>query len=292
MQKKTNRLDDVISNPLQAIFYALQSFDVPWKSLNINISLDSDYCICHSGKKITSPLVDFFINSETGKIDSVSMTMLANVIYTKYGVKWDKQWETMYFEYDPISNYDMVEVMEDDETVHEFGHLTTINDTVNTTDSLTTSKTTNTTNESEVGKTTNTTKENEITDSVEGSRENKKAGFNSSDYQKDTQELTEESRTQSTDESGTITESGTTDESGTTTESGTNSATGTNTESGTNRESGSNTDTRNYRLTRSGNIGVTTSQQMIESERNLWMWNFFDSVVYPDIDRVLTINMY
>lgn len=57
-------------------------------------------------------------------------------------------------------------------------------------------------------------------------------------------------------------------------------------------ETGTNTDTRNYRLTRSGNIGVTTSQQMIESERKLWLWNFFDEIVYPDIDRVLTINMY
>lgn len=44
-------------------------------------------------------------------------------------------------------------------------------------------------------------------------------------------------------------------------------------------------------LTRSGNIGVTTSQQMIESERNLWMWNFFD-VVFSDIDKVLTLGVY
>lgn len=220
MHKKLNRLEDVISNPLQAIFHALEDFDIPWKSLDVAISLDSDYCIGHSGKKITSPLVDFFIDSETGKIDSTSMSMLANVIYTKYGVKWNRQWETMFFEYDPISNYNMVETMEDDETVHEFGHGMTGNYTVN------------------------------------GTTENKKAGFNSSDYQKDTQAISENSGTQS------------------------------------NTENGSNTDTRNYRLTRSGNIGVTTSQQMIEAERNIWMWNFFDTIVYPDIDRVLTINMY
>lgn len=58
-------------------------------------------------------------------------------------------------------------------------------------------------------------------------------------------------------------------------------------------DSGSDTSTRNYRLTRSGNIGVTTSQQMIESERELWrLWNFFRNIVYPDIDRVLTIEIY
>ena len=44
-------------------------------------------------------------------------------------------------------------------------------------------------------------------------------------------------------------------------------------------------------LTRSGNIGVTTSQQMIESERSLWMWDFF-KIVYSDVDKVLSIPLY
>lgn len=57
-------------------------------------------------------------------------------------------------------------------------------------------------------------------------------------------------------------------------------------------DGGSDTQTRNYELTRSGNIGVTTSQQMIESERNLWWWNFFYNVVFPDVDRVLTLQIY
>lgn len=60
----------------------------------------------------------------------------------------------------------------------------------------------------------------------------------------------------------------------------------------TDATSGSDTTIRNYRLTRSGNIGVTTSQQMIESERNLWLWNFFYRIVFPDIDKVLTLNIY
>ena len=44
-------------------------------------------------------------------------------------------------------------------------------------------------------------------------------------------------------------------------------------------------------LTRSGNIGVTTSAQMIEENIKLWIWKFFDSV-FKDIDRVLTIGVY
>lgn len=44
-------------------------------------------------------------------------------------------------------------------------------------------------------------------------------------------------------------------------------------------------------LKRSGNIGVTTSQQMIESERQLWLWNFFESV-FSDIDKTLVLKIY
>lgn len=42
---------------------------------------------------------------------------------------------------------------------------------------------------------------------------------------------------------------------------------------------------------RSGNIGVTTTQQMLSAERELWMWNFFDQV-YKDIDSVLALPFY
>ena len=43
--------------------------------------------------------------------------------------------------------------------------------------------------------------------------------------------------------------------------------------------------------TRSGNIGVTTTQQMILDDREVWMWNFFDQV-YKDIDSVLSLPFY
>ena len=60
----------------------------------------------------------------------------------------------------------------------------------------------------------------------------------------------------------------------------------------TDRDSGEDTHTRNYTLTRSGNIGVTTSQQMLQSERDLWKWNYFRDVVFPDLDKVLTMQIY
>ena len=44
-------------------------------------------------------------------------------------------------------------------------------------------------------------------------------------------------------------------------------------------------------LSRTGNIGVTTSQQMIEAQRDLWVWDFF-KVVFKDVDSVLTIPVF
>lgn len=40
-----------------------------------------------------------------------------------------------------------------------------------------------------------------------------------------------------------------------------------------------------------GNIGVTTSQQMLESEIALWKWNFLETV-FSHIDSVLTLAIY
>lgn len=81
------------------------------------------------------------------------------------------------------------------------------------------------------------------------------------------------------------------------------SATGTNTTDMTNTRTSNNTDaivkndseTTNYHdtrtLTRSGNIGVTTTQQMIKSEIELWEWNFYKDVIV-DVTHMLTLDTY
>lgn len=45
------------------------------------------------------------------------------------------------------------------------------------------------------------------------------------------------------------------------------------------------------KTTRSGNIGVTTTQQMLTAERDLWVWNYFDQI-YKDVDTVLALAIY
>lgn len=52
-------------------------------------------------------------------------------------------------------------------------------------------------------------------------------------------------------------------------------------------------ETVNRTMTRSGNIGVTTSQQMAQSEIKLWNeWNFYRNSVFPAVAYVLTIGAY
>ena len=49
--------------------------------------------------------------------------------------------------------------------------------------------------------------------------------------------------------------------------------------------------TKDRTLTRSGNIGVTTSQQMLQAELDIRTYDFYKSV-YDDIDHVLTTPVY
>lgn len=52
-------------------------------------------------------------------------------------------------------------------------------------------------------------------------------------------------------------------------------------------------DTSNgHTLDRTGNIGTMTSQQMIQSEQELWKWNFYTDILFPAVDRVITIPLY
>ena len=51
-------------------------------------------------------------------------------------------------------------------------------------------------------------------------------------------------------------------------------------------------DTDEHYLRRNGNIGVTTTQQMLESEIELWQWNFINDYVFKCADKLLTLPIY
>lgn len=229
-----------------AIFAALNSFDMPWDS-SASLYFDVDYFGNVSGNKICSPLVDTMLTD--GVIPSADAALLAGIINSLFGLKWSKLWATANLVYNPIENYNMVEVMTNDQTVKGYGRTHT------RTDNLSHAKTG-----------TETQTPNTIT-----SENNSVYGFNSDEA------VPSDDKSVSNTGTNTLTYNTTDADTGTQ----------------TNNEGGQDTETRNYRLTRDGNIGVTTSQQMIESERELWrVWDFMRGVVYPDIDRVLTIATY
>lgn len=233
------------------IFTALNEFAVPWKEDDIAILLDYEYYGNISGGKYISPLIEKMLNMYTQNheyLSSEDINILAEIIFKVYQVNWNKLYETLSLEYDPIENYSMVEEMQDDEKVTEYGK------TVLRTDNL---------------QRTKTGTETETPDLATDDN-NSVYGFNSSSSVPST--TNHQTATGDTTTEYDLTEGGT----------GTQ----------THADSGSDTETRNYTLTRSGNIGVTTAQQMIESERNLWLWNFFHGVVFPDVDKILTINIY
>lgn len=74
---------------------------------------------------------------------------------------------------------------------------------------------------------------------------------------------------------------------GTNTANNTNTRDLTDTETGTDVTAGENT----RKLTRTGNIGTNTFQNLLQQERNLWMYDFFEQV-FKDVDSILTIPIY
>ena len=241
------RLEDVTPET-GGIFTSLQEFAVPWQADNIAAYLDMLYYGNISGSKIISPLVDKKLSG--GVLPAAKQRECALILFNVYGEYWGRQWDTLSEEYDPIANYDMEEVLTDDETVIEYGK------TEDTTTGNTHTKTGTETDSPAVTVTTN--------DSVHG--------FNS-----EAVNGVPTDRSQETSSGTNETEYNTTD-----TDNGSIGL----------EQGGSDTHTRNYTLTRKGNIGVTTSQQLLQSERDLWKWNFFNDVVFPDVDRVLTIQTY
>ena len=251
--------------------------ELPWANEN-GQTLDQMYFGNHSGDKETSPLLDKFIEQNGGNatpkvLTEEQITTLANILYTRYGVQWDKLYKVLSAEYNPIENYSMTEEETPDITRTETPNITrteTPDITRTETPDITRGKTT-----SAKSNFTVTTNSDTATDVY---------GFNSSSPVPQGESNGNSTVTTQGDADNNVT---TENETETGTRNITEKGTRTETETGTRmeRETGKRT------LTRSGNIGVTTSQQMLESEIKLWEWNFYETV-FKDVDTVLTVPKY
>lgn len=310
------------------IFKYLQALDVPWKNDITSNELDVIYHGSRSGKKFVGCIVENFLSNNV--LSNESKAAIAQAIFAINEKNWKALWNTLNLEYNPIDNYNMTET-ENISDIHAGTLTSKGEDVTTKNDSVTNSqKTTNTSTNNETVTTTDTgnvtknvtengTSKNEqdVTKSTSentvanNANTNQLYGFNSvdavnSDKQigdvtqdvsgsETVKDVTNVTTTDTTTDETSITNNGTvTTESTIKNDVGVTGTTANETNVNVKRD---NTDTENKTittdrtLTRKGNIGVTTSQQMIESERNLWFWSYFEKV-FTDVDNILTLKIY
>ena len=296
------RLNDVYSGWLTSgIFTDLQNFDVPWKDKNINHDLDIAYHGNHSGDKIVSVLIDKLL-SDDGTISQENRNKIASSLFAVYGENWIKLWNTTVQEYNLLDNTDAYIT----ETTNTEQNTNTNNNGTDT--GTVTYKQTGTDTTTGTGTVTHaitgddtTTNTGTVTTggkSTESSTDaNSIYGFNSgSASNADSQSrngTTDVNQTETRNTEDKLTHNTTDTETRNITDAVEHDTTNTETrdlktgQTGTEKVTG----TVTHETHRHGNIGVTTNQQMLEDERKLWNWYFYN-YVFTDIDKFLTIGVY
>lgn len=232
----------------------------PWYSEVEPIVIDREYFLNHSGGKFCSPLVKYYIDKgevdDDGVLTDTAKSAIARIIIAKYARSWKRLWDVNAAAYNPINNYDMVETRTTKGASSE-AKVARLD------------KTDEETETNEYGK-TETVEHGRTSDSM-----TYRYGINT-----DTSDP-KPSEKNTTEEGGaTTTRDGGSDSTVRELSSGSDSTS--NTVGATEEEE---------ELHRSGNIGVTTTQKMIEEERRLWIWNYFDQV-FSDLDQVLALSFH
>lgn len=276
------------------------------------VDMLNEWCKFNHGSLQIRPTIEDALKTDADVIRK-RVTNLINV--RKY--KYSKLYDTTLLKYNPIENYSMTEEGTDTtsasgtktDDLGAYSDTTSGTDTTTITDSKTeklgayedasTSTTTN-----DIAKLT-TTSNNATTDTGSETHERKVAPFDSDTYSE--QELNTD--TFKDRKNVTNTESIVSPHTDTTTKQDNmtggareNSTTTTTTDSlqhGMSRDISARSNlytdeskgTTTHKLTRSGNIGVTTSQQMLESERDIALFNFI-GIVAHDIIKSICICIY
>lgn len=241
----------------QGIFPYLANVAVlPWADdENVDNSvLDLSYFGNHSGAKFCSPLVKLVINSDM-EVPASARARIAKILVAKYLPNWRSLWATNVASYNPIHNYD----------VKEDRVLKTADSESQSVSEEQRHTGTDTVNYGGV----ETTEHGRTYDELVS-----KFGFNTSSSDP------KPSDKRDSEEGGTTTV----------------------------RQSGSDSDVRNLTDTlsnskntvgageeeegihRYGSVGVTI-QKLIEEERKLWIWNYFDQI-FNDLDRELALAFH
>ena len=269
-----NKMIDVYSNyPTDGGVFSPMS-NAPWADTMSGTNLDILYLDGHSGERYCSNFINHRLN-DSDVLSSENRTLIANILWAMFGIQWTRLWATMKpIDYDPLTNYKMEENIEGAESSTRTPDLTKGDTgTVQTT--------------GQDKRTPNLTKANTGTVKNEGSgtsnNQNNLWGFNS--VEPVPSDMSDGTATHENTTTGNLSET----ETGTDTTDHTNTDTYNRsyTETGTDTTAG----TSSRKLTRTGNIGTNTFQNLLQQERNIWIYNFFEQV-FKDVDSVLTIPIY
>lgn len=283
-----------------SIFQKMVSLGAPWTQ-EIGLDMDIMYFTAYSGFKKATMFVE--MNLDNGVPDSL---LISRLIYTMNSVNWKHLWNAYSAEYSPLENYDMTEKIvragkkeesrdlsselrerntsiyttsqkgmtnttdigksESDRTdsgtsteTVEYGHTVTTNDTTvnsvygfNSTAAVPSSETTGTQTQTNGGTDTTSTS-NSLTSH---NAANDDRTLSTDDFQESKRHGDEERKSVTID-GGSV----------------------------------SVKDSEDITTQRSGNIGVTTSQQLLLSEIGLWKWNFYRAV-FDAVDSYLALSIF
>lgn len=247
--------------------------ELPWSSIMTGSQTDILYFGSHSGERFSSKIIVKRIGVD-GSLAYEDRKVMATLVYAMFRTKWGRLWATMNPTYDPLTNYKMEETVEGTESSTRTPDLTK-GDTGTV---QTTGQDKRTPDLSRKG--TGTVKDD---GSATNNNQNGIWGFNSS------------TSVPSDMSDGTATNENTTTRDLTETETGTDTTDRTNTDTYNRSYTETGTDTTagmsSRKLTRTGNIGTNTFQNLLQQERNIWMYDFFEQV-FKDVDSVLTIPIY
>lgn len=306
--KTFKQIKDIFARAdVNALFSALETAGAPWadetKPLQY-VSLGTLYWMRSRKKIVTSFIVEEIEDSDADLDD------FAGDLLTLYGDKWAHLWELFLMEYNPIENYNMIESGSDINT--KTGSLDRSGAITRTGSLERSGAITKSGSESVSDDITYSGKEaNTRTGNIEDTgakadnqteQDNKIYGYNSSNG------VNSDSNTQQASHKNTQTFNSLKDETSFTNRTDSRDITTTFTnradtdsrkdtynniaDTDTRKELYNNIkDTGSHSLTRSGNIGVTTTQQMAESEIEYRRHLYFD-MVFADIDKLLTLPIY
>lgn len=316
-RKKRQTLSESISITNMVSFFDRLKMITPVSELTPE-TLAWDYLYNHANEKYVSSLVNrLLVSNESQQIvrpvvlNDADVLMLSGMIRDMYADNWTRLWDALTAEYGILDNTDAhvkqtttTERTGEDTQTTQYGKTQNHekSDTIDNTNTVTYGKTT-------ADERNMTTSGNDTTEHghiVEGSNDRSNthsvSAFESGTMTPQNEDIDNSSNRETHSGSDTVRHNSTEQGTNSIRESGTDETAGKTIEQGTDKITDGGEDNVNgtkhemesvtYEETRKGNIGVTTSQQMLESEfkmRRAWRMQEF---IYADIDRLLTIPKY